>query len=308
MKMMHALAAASAGLAFTCLSFISSGHKSAANHTHALEQELKEAVRDRPGRIGVAVIIGGRDTVAVNNTPDYPLMSMFKLHEALAVCHTLDMQGVSLDSVLAIDRKSLNPDTWSPMLKDYGTEDFTATVGRLLEYILIDSDNNASNLLFDRIVSVDETDRFVRRFTSGDFRLVHKESDMQEEHARSYDNRTSPLAYAELVNKVFTDSVVSRDKQEFVKRAMAACGTGTARIAAGLAGTAGVEFAHRNGSGYVNGRGEVIAVNDGGYVRLPSGECYSIAVFIKDWAGPQEEAEKAMAEISGIVCRYVSRR
>ena len=121
-------------------------------------------------------------------------------------------------------------------------------MGRLLEYILIDSDNNASNLLFDRIVSVDETDRFVRRFTSGDFRLVYKESGVQEEHARSYDNRTSPLAYAELVNKVFTDSVVSRDKQEFVQRAVAACGTGTARIAAGLAGTDGVEFAHRTGS------------------------------------------------------------
>ncbi len=49
MKTMHTLAAASAGLAFTCMSCISSGHKSAANHTHALEQELKEAVWDRPG-------------------------------------------------------------------------------------------------------------------------------------------------------------------------------------------------------------------------------------------------------------------
>ncbi len=146
------------------------------------------------------------------------------------------MQGVSLDSVLAIDRKIAQSRHVEPYAQGLWAEEFTATVGRLLEYILIDSDNNASNLLFDRIVSVDETDRFVRRFTSGDFRLVYKESDMQEEHARSYDNRTSPLAYAELVNKVFTDSVVSRDKQEFVQRAMAACGTGTARIAAGLAG------------------------------------------------------------------------
>lgn len=79
-----------------------------------------------------------------------------------------------------------------------------------------------------------------------------------------------------------------------------------ARIAAGL--PEGVSFAHRTGSGYINSRGEVIAVNDGGYVLLPSGMGYSIAVLVKDFGGEPEEAEKVIAQISKAVYEFIAER
>lgn len=274
-----------------------------------LVERLGEITEGKPGSFGVAVITDDADTIVFNNSSCYPMMSMFKLPEAIAVCHVLDMRQQDLDSALTVRRSDLDEHTWSPMLKDYAGEEFTVTVGRLLDYILIGSDNNASNILFDRIVSTAETDSYMRTILpESDFRIVHKESEMKADIMKSYDNCTSPLSYACLVDRLFKENIVSDVKQKEIIRAMTVCNTGMDRIAAGLPESGGVVFAHRTGSGYTNSRGEVIAVNDGGYVRLPSGKGYSIAVLVKDFGGMQEDAEKIIAEISGAVYESIIKR
>lgn len=282
------------------------GSKNTTVSYDALVERIDSIISGRPGQFGVAVIVDSRDTVTVNNSDDYPLMSMFKLHEALSVCHVLDSLGQGLDSIVTIDRRQLDLDTWSPMLKEYASENISLPVGKLIDYILIDSDNNASNILFDSIASVAQTDAFVGTLMpERRFKLLWKESEMKADHDRAYDNRSTPLAYASLVNRVFTDSIVSGEKQMHIKDAMLRCNTGMARLAAPLIGEKGVTFGHRTGSGYTNERGEIVAVNDGGYVTLPSGKSYAIAVLVKDYAGPQENAEAVMAQISKAVYDYV---
>lgn len=273
-----------------------------------LADSIREVIKGKPGQFGVAVIIDSKDTITVNNTDDYPLMSMFKLHEALGVSHVLDSLGRDLDSQMVIDRAQLDEHTYSPMLKHYDSQQIEISVGRLIDYILVDSDNNASNLLFDSISSVAVVDSFVKSLVPEDrFQLLWREADMKAVHNRAYDNRSTPLAYASLVNCVFTDSLVSPAKQEHIKSAMIRCDTGLSRLSAPLKDKTGVTFGHRTGSGYVNERGEVVAVNDGGYVTLPSGESYTIVVLVKDYAGPQEDAEAVMADISRVVYDYVNR-
>ena len=66
------------------------GSKNTAVSYDALVERIDSIIAVRPGQFGVAVIVDSRDTVTVNNSDDYPLMSMFKLHEALGVCHVLD--------------------------------------------------------------------------------------------------------------------------------------------------------------------------------------------------------------------------
>ena len=120
-------------------------------------------------------------------------MSVFKLHEALAVAHELDSRNQSLDSIMTLQRSQLSETTWSPMLKDYPKGDLKISVGELMRYILTVSDNNASNVLFDSIVSVSHTDSFIRNLGIPDsFRLQYTESQMQRDHAISYDNYSSP--------------------------------------------------------------------------------------------------------------------
>lgn len=301
-------AAAALFLAATSCRHSSAVCDSAVLDRKALTNEIDSLLAGVPAQVGVAVIIDGKDTVTVNNTPDYPMMSMFKLQEAIAVCRTLGERGQSIDTVFNIPRSELHTDTWSPMLKDYTEDTVCISARRLLDYLLVHSDNNASNLLFSLVATAPQTDSIIRGITSdGSFNISYTEAQMQREHDLAYANRTSPLAYAVLVDRLFTDSLASAPMQEFIKDAMSRCNTGTARIQAGIAGKNGVKFAHRTGSGYVNERGEVVAVNDGGQVTLPDGRSYSVAVFVKDYAGPQEDAEAVIARISEAIYRHIAK-
>lgn len=276
-------------------------------NSERMQSAIEDAICGEPGEVGVAVIVNmasGADTVAVNNTGNYPLMSMFKLPEAIAVCHNLDISGAGLDSLLNISRSELHTDTWSPMLKDFPQSDLSISIRTLMDYLLVHSDNNASNLLFEKIASTAETDSLLRvMFPTADFSILYTEAQMQRNHALSYENRCSPLAYAMLINRVFTDSIVSRDKQDAICGGMIDCITGMDRIAAGLPD--GATFAHRTGSGYVNETGAIVAVNDGGFVTLPSGLTYSMTVFVKDYRGEQAEAEALIAKVSKRVSEII---
>lgn len=272
----------------------------------AMTDSIARIAGEYPGEIGVAVIYeipeGGKmDTVAVNNAAVYPMMSVFKLHQALAVCRELDRVGVSLDTVMTIRREGLDPKTWSPMLREHSEPVIELTVGDLLRYTLSQSDNNASNLMFRRLVDVARTDSFVATLIPReDFRIAYTEEEMSADHGRAYANRTSPLGAAMLMRRLFTERLISGEKQEFVKRTLAECATGKDRIVAPLIGKEGVRVAHKTGSGYVE-NGVLAAHNDVAYVQLPGGRAYTLAVLVKDFRGNEAEASKAVARISEAV-------
>lgn len=303
-----AAGAAAAGLILAVTSCRNSAISKSSGLDHeALTNEIDSLLAGVPAQVGVAVILDGTDTVAVNNSADYPMMSMFKLQEAIAVCRTLSERGQTIDTVFNIPRSELHTDTWSPMLKDYTADTVRISARGLMDYLLVYSDNNASNLLFSLVATAPQTDSIIRSITpDGSFNISYTEAQMQREHDLAYANRTSPLAYAVLVDHLFTDSIAPSPMQDFIKDAMSRCNTGTARIQTGLPDKEGVKFAHRTGSGYVNERGEVVAVNDGGRVSLPDGRSYSVAVFVKDYAGPQEDAEAVIARISEAIYRHIT--
>ena len=115
---------------------------------------------------------------------------------------------------------------------------------------------------------------------------------MAADHSRAYSNTTSPLGAAELMDRLFTDSLVSREKQDFIKEALRECTTGKDRIAAPLTGKEGVGIAHKTGSGYSE-NGVLAAHNDVAYISLPDGTHYTLAVFVKDFRGTEQRPRKS---------------
>lgn len=278
------------------------------SYSSIISDTISEIVASYPGEIGVAVIIDDSDTVAVNNRNIYPMMSVFKVHQALALCDDFDRRGISLDTLITIRRDELDPHTWSPMMKDYPDSGFSLTVKDLLRYTLRQSDNNASNLMFGRLLGVEETDSFISTvILRRDFRIAYTEAEMSADHRRAYSNSTSPLGAAELINRLFTDSLVSRDKQDFIMRTLGECETGKDRIAAPLLDREGVSIAHKTGSGYINEEGVLAAHNDVAYICLPNGTRYSLAVFVKDFKGNETQAAKAIAHVSAAVYSILSK-
>jgi beta-lactamase class A len=278
------------------------------SYSSIISDTISEIVASYPGEIGVAVIIDDSDTVAVNNRNIYPMMSVFKVHQALALCDDFDRRGISLDTLITIRRDELDPHTWSPMMKDYPDSEFSLTVKDLLRYTLRQSDNNASNLMFGRLLGVEETDSFISTvILRRDFRIAYTEAEMSADHRRAYSNSTSPLGAAELINRLFTDSLVSRDKQDFIMRTLGECETGKDRIAAPLIDRDGVSIAHKTGSGYINEEGVLAAHNDVAYICLPNGTRYSLAVFVKDFKGNETQAAEAIAHVSAAVYSILSK-
>ena len=86
---------------------------------------------------------------------------------------------------------------------------------------------------------------------------------------------------------------------------MIECKTGADRLAAPLAGT-GAIIGHKTGSGDKNSKGQIIATNDIGFVFLPDGQRYSIAVFVKDSEEDAENTARIIADISAAVYRYIT--
>lgn len=273
---------------------------------NALADTLACIASEYPGEIGVAVILDGRDTVRVNDETKYPMMSVFKVHQALALCHDFDLRGISLDTMLIIKRSELDMHTWSPMAQEHTEPEFPISVRDLLRYTLTQSDNNASNLMFRRLLDTGATDRYIATVAPrSSFRIAYTEEEMQADHSKAYSNATSPLGAAILMDRLFSDSLVSREKQEFIKTTLGECKTGTDRIVSPLKEIPGMKVAHKTGSGFSE-NGVLAAHNDVARITLPYGRHYTLAVFVKDFKGNEAAAAGAIARISATMYSYYS--
>ncbi len=266
---------------------------------------LQKLADSSPGHVGIAIISSHEDTVVINNLPDYPLMSVFKMHQALGVADALDKKNVSFDSILKISANEIDNNTWSPLREKLGSGEWSISIRDLLKGCLIESDNNASNILFSHISSVSSTDSLCRILTGrNDFDIKYSEQEMQSDNFLCYSNKSSPLCCAVLITKIMTDSLVSPEKQNEIREMLLNCRTGQSRLAKPLDQKDEIKFAHKTGSGYVNERGEVTAVNDVGIFFFPDGNWISLAVLIKDYPGTFAEAEKIIAIVSFYTLKY----
>lgn len=271
-----------------------------------LQEELKTFADRFKAQVGIAVIIDHVDTIVVNDCADYPLMSVFKFHQALAVADRLCRDGRSLDYRIWVRKKDLRPDTWSPLRDRYPDGNVSLTVRELLSYTMQLSDNNACDILFRHFGGPRTTQRYIRRLGFRKFRIRHDEAAMHRRLSRCYGNRTSPLDAAGLVEYVRSREWRGKETYAYIYRLMETCETGLDRIPAPLR-TTGAVVGHKTGTGDCNSQGKIIAVNDVGYVELPDGHGYSIAVFVKDSEETPETSAAIIAGISELVWKHVSR-
>ncbi len=134
----------------------SSGHR-----TSSLQSELENYISEKNCRIGVAVICGD-DTVAVNGDEYFPTQSVFKFPQAVAVADFCDKNGIAPEDSVSIDSSMILRDTYSPLREHYGVVSLRIPIGELLEYSLVQSDNNACDILFDIIGSTAVADSVIK--------------------------------------------------------------------------------------------------------------------------------------------------
>lgn len=269
-----------------------------------LEAQLKEAIKDKKAEIGIAVIIDGKDTITVNNDNHYPLMSVFKFHQALALADYMAKHKQSLDTLLKIEKSDLKPDTYSPLRDKYPQGEIEMSIADLLRYTLQQSDNNACDILFNYQGGTDAVDKYIHSLGIQDCAIVGTEAAMHEDLDLCYQNWSTPLAAAELLEIFRREPLFAKEYKDFIWQTMVECQTGQDRLVAPLLDKK-VTVGHKTGTGDRNAKGQQIGYNDIGFVLLPDGRTYSIAVFVKDSEESFADNSKIIADISRIVYEYV---
>lgn len=271
-----------------------------------LQNELTSFVESKDARIGIAVIINGKDTVSVNGSKDFPMMSVFKFPLALAVAKWVDANEMSISDSIAFGPKALIKDTYSPMLKKYGMGLHKMSFKELLEWALIESDNNATDLLLKRVGGTTYATTLLKDVAGElDITIGASEQEMHNDPYTSYLNRSTPLAMATLFDR-FDTEIKNRSKSfSDISFMLEQCRTGLDRLAAPFIATNAV-VGHKTGTGFPTPEGRISAINDCGYIHLPNGTRYTIAVFVADSAYDLTETSKIIADISEIVLKSLT--
>ena len=269
-----------------------------------LETQLKEAIKGKKAEIGIAVIIDGKDTITVNNDIHYPLMSVFKFHQALALADYMGKQKQSLETRLPIKKSDLKPDTYSPLRDKYPQGGIEMSIADLLKYTLQQSDNNACDILFDYQGGPDAVNKYIHSQGIRECAIAGTETAMHEDLDLCYQNWSTPLAAAELMEIFRQKPLFPNVYKDFIFQTMVECQTGQDRLVAPLLDKK-VTVGHKTGTGDLNAKGQQIGCNDIGFVLLPGGRTYSIAVFVKDSEENNQANSKIIADISRIVYEYV---
>lgn len=266
-----------------------------------METKLKTYVHDKDARIGVAVIINGTDTVSVNGERDFPMLSVYKFPQALAVADYCDRHNISLNDTIRISADELKSQTWSPMREKYGQNDISIPLSEILAYSVKQSDNNACDVLFRLMGGTQVADSLMRRLGYDEIHILNTEDEMHRDPYLCYANRATPLQIASLFDRFYRREMRHDSRiLEAVGTMMMQCDTGNNRLPLPLMPTDAI-IGHKTGTGDINSQGRIIGVNDSGYVFLPNKQGYAIAVFIADSGYDMIETEKIIADISEIV-------
>lgn len=276
---------------------------------HSLQKELTEFVSGKDARIGIAVIIDQNDTVTVNGNEAFPMLSVYKFPIALALAEDYRLNNLSFEQPVRIYKEDLHLDTYSPMTEKILasskmiTDSLHMTTRELLTYMLQQSDNNASDIILKKTGGAQAIDHYLAGIGADGINVKNSEDEMHIDQSLCYCNSATPLAMASLMDKF--DREYNDPLSVEIKQIMESCSTGTNRLAKPLLET-DAAIGHKTGTGFILSDGRLMAVNDAGYVHLPDGHRYSIAVFIENSGYDMTETEALIATISEKVYSFVT--
>lgn len=268
-----------------------------------LTSDIQEVIKGKKAQVGVAVLYKD-DAVTVNNDDQYPLMSVFKFHIALAVLKKMEQEGIPLTAVVTLRPSDIDTKTWSPMYKKYKSRKITLSYGDLINYMVSQSDNNACNRLIYFVGGIQNVNAFIKDLGIDQIQLIETEKSMEQDIRKSYNNWSTPLSVAQLLRKVYTEKVLSDKHFAFLEKAMLASASGKDKFRAGLPKE--IEVGHKTGMSYRTPEGVRMCDADVGVIYMPEGEKCYLAVLVKDSKESDAVNVKIMTDIANKVYSHYS--
>jgi beta-lactamase class A len=285
-------------------------------------QKIEKVSQGLAGRIGVAAQeIGSGVSVTINGDEAFVMASTYKVAIAVTLLDQVDKGQLKLTDLIdvPVEKMVVGP---NPLVMNFLHPGIKLSVANLIEPMITESDNTASDTCLEvaggpevvtkMLRSIGITDLRVDRPTSEILRdfyglpdkayatvaeaayakdptLILRQSDRNLEFEKDPRDHSTPKAMLELLLAFDSGKILSEKSREFLLGVMSRTRTGGGRLRGLL--PKGTAVAHKTGT--IGG-----VANDVGFLSLPDGRRFAIAVFTKSSTTPEADRDRAVAEIS----------
>ncbi len=285
-------------------------------------QKVEKVSQGLAGRIGVAAQeIGSGVSVTINGDETFVMASTFKVATAVTVLGLVDKGQLKLSDLIDVSLEMMVAGP-NPLVMNFVHPGIKLSVANLIEPMITESDNTAADVCLKlaggpeavtkMLRSIGITDQRLDRYcteilrdfyglpdkayasvvaeaTVKDPTLVAKTPDRNIEFEKDPRDQSTPKAMLELLLAIDSGEVLSEKSREFLLATMSRTRTGIGRLKGLL--PKGTPVAHKTGT--IGG-----VANNVGFVTLPDGRRFAIAVFTKSSTTPEADRDRAIAEIS----------
>lgn len=278
----------------------------------SLTQSVTALVRGFNGRVGIAIARSDASWTLANYGNDlFPQQSVSKIWVALAVMDAVDRGQMSLSDPVTVTQRDRAVFNQPIMQYVDGKNGYQSSIGDLLRFQMILSDNAANDILLRKVGGPEAVKRFIAARGLGSIRFGPGEKHLQagtaglvwqddyaegrafqaaraklplETRKAAFDryvadpvDGASPVAIARALLKLKKGSLLTRSSTQHLLGLMAESKTGPERLKAGV--PFGWQFAHKTGTGQ-DLNGTTAGYNDIALLTAPDGTSYAVVVLM----------------------------
>lgn len=243
-----------------------------------------------------------QDTLSINGSRHFPMQSVYKFPIALAILHEVDKGKLSVDQKVMIRKADLRPNTWSPIREKYPDGNISMSLEELLGYTVSRSDNNGCDILLRLAGGTARVNHYMHSLGIKDIAVAATEAEMATGWNVQFNNRATPTAAVQLLQLFYNGKILSVKSRALLLKIMTETSTGSKRLKGLL--PEGTTVAHKTGTSNTNDAGLTAATNDIGFITLPDGRHFTIAVFITDTYENGETNEHIIAAVAKAAWDY----
>jgi len=230
------------------------------------------------------------------------MQSVFKFHIAMAALNHLNANNIPTNTEILVTKDDLLPNTHSPLREKYPQGNVKVPICDLIRYATCESDNNACDVLIKYVGGPQAVESYIKSIGIDQVSIAANEREMNKDFKNQYTNWTTPSAAVRLMDTFIQKELFTPEHKKLLETSLIETKTGPDKLKALL--PEDLIIGHKTGHSSRNLAGLKGADNDMGFVRLPDGSGYSIAVFIKDSMESDQKNSEIIARISRIVFEH----
>ncbi len=276
------------------------------------------------GRVGFAAqLIGSDKIISHNGDMTFPMASTYKVPAAVTLLKRVEAGEVKLDQMVELPLDDMVTGD-NVIAQNFVHPGLQLSVANLIEAMITMSDNTATDAVFSLAGGPEAITAAMRKLGIKDMRIDRNTKDLIMDMAGMDDpatvaavkeflqsnpervqqfvtmpkdpkfeadprDQSTPFAMLDLLMKIDSASAINKGSRDFLIASMSRTRTGAGRIKGLL--PRGTPVAHKTGT-------SIGTANDVGYVTLPDGRRFAVAIFTSSSDTPLADRDRAVAEVA----------